>query len=149
MTKSWHQNFTRKPAALRTSPDGIQHHSVEEMNRWCKLLLDEKLGLIRNLKRQVAFPLQIDDNRAVRTPERKSKATGKMTGGRIMKYTADFTYERKSVIGAGIGVGEAVQDMVSWVAVIEDHKGFMDKVGELRIAIFEGIYGVKVYIHKR
>jgi hypothetical protein len=135
MTKSWHQQFTRKPAALRTSPDGIQHHSVEEMNRWCKLLLDEKLGLIRNLKRQVAFPLVIDDQRAIRTPERKSKATGKMTGGRIMKYTADFTYERLQ--------GN------EWVAVIEDHKGFMDKVGELRIAVFEGIYGVKVYIHKR
>lgn len=142
MKKSWHQNFTRKPKELRTSPDGILHASTEEMHRWCKLQMDEKLGLIRNLKRQVAFPLQIDEFRAVRTPT-----------GKVAKYTADFTYERQGLIDIDITSKDDSRQHVikqpGWIEVIEDHKGFMDKVGELRMAVFEGIYGKKIYIHKR
>lgn len=127
--RAWHTNFKRKPEYLRTSPDGIKHASVEEKERWCKLLFDQKMGLIRGLRRQVAYPLEIDENRAVRTPS-----------GRIAKYTADFVYSRPSTDKNGAPI---------WVEVIEDHKGYMDTTAALRIAVFEGIYGKTVYIHKR
>lgn len=124
MKRTWHQQFKRKPKEQRTSPDGITHDSTSEMHRWCKLQFDERLGLIRNLRRQVAYPLQIDDQRAVKTPT-----------GRIAKYTADFVFERKAPDG-------------TWHEVIEDSKGYMDKVAELRIAVFEAIYQKKVEIYK-
>ncbi len=120
---AWHSNFKKSGELARTSPDGIVHHSTEEMERWCKLLLDQQLGLIRNLCRQVAFPFVIDIDRSVKTPT-----------GRVMRYTADFVYER-------LIRGE-------WVEVIEDHKGFLDPVSKLRIAVFEAIHRKKVYIHK-
>lgn len=124
MKKVWHQNFAKKPAYLRTSPDGIIHDSVEEMQRWCSLLFEQKIGEIRNLKRQVRYPLDFGDGRAVKTPT-----------GRIAIYTCDFAYERKS--------GNV------WSEIIEDHKGFSDRLSEFRIAVFEAIYQKKVYMHKR
>lgn len=124
MAGMWHQQFRRSSREDRTDADGILHASVEEKMRWAKLSFDQKLGLIRNLKRQVHFPLVIDEHRAVRTPT-----------GKIARYTPDFTYER-------LQGGE-------WVEVIEDHKGFMDKVADLRIAVFEAIYQKKVSINKR
>lgn len=124
MTRAWHQQFKRKPKEARTSPDGITHDSVSEKERWCKLQFDAKLGLVRNLRRQVAYPLQIDPERAVKTPT-----------GRIAKYTPDFCYERLQANG-------------EWLEVIEDSKGYMDKVAELRIAVFEAIYSKKVAIYK-
>lgn len=127
MRQAWHQNFKKATKEDRTSIDGITHRSVEEKARWMKLSFDQRLGLIRGLRREVAFPLAIDAVRAVLTPSRKQ----------IARYTADFVYERHDP-----HTGE-------WVEVIEDHKGFMDKAAELRIAIFEAIYQKRVYIHKR
>ena len=124
MKKSWHQQFKRASLADRTSPDGIEHASTSEMKRWCKLQFDQKLGLVRNLRRQVAHPLRIDDNRAVRTPT-----------GRVAVYKPDFIYERLQGNGA-------------WQEVIEDAKGFMDTTAALRIAVFEAIYEKKVVIYK-
>lgn len=124
MTRAWHQNFKRKPKEARTSADGITHDSTAEMNRWCKLQFDERCGLVRNLQRQVAYPLRIDDQRSVKTPK-----------GQVAKYTSDFVYERKQANG-------------EWLEVIEDVKGHMDRVAELRIAVFEAIYSKKVAIHK-
>ena len=141
MKRTWHQQFKRKPKEARTSPDGITHDSVSEKERWCKLQFDERLGLVRNLRRQVAYPLQIDAVRAVKTPT-----------GRIAKYTPDFVYERFKMIDLDI---TSVKDTApryikqpAWVEVIEDSKGYMDKVAELRIAIFEAIYQKKVEIYK-
>jgi hypothetical protein len=125
MKKSWHQQFKRASAAERTSADGIEHASTSEMKRWCKLQFDEKLGLVRNLRRQVAHPLRIDDDRAVRTPT-----------GRVAIYKPDFIYERLQ------GNGE-------WVEVIEDIKGHLDKLAAFRISVFEAIYGKTVFINKR
>lgn len=124
MKKSWHQQFKRAPRELRISPDGVLHASVAEKERWCKLLMDEKLGLIRGLKRQVKYPLQIDEKRAVLTPT-----------GQIARYTADFVYESLRMSG-------------EWVEVIEDRKGYMDRLADLRIAMFEAIYQKKVTIVK-
>lgn len=125
MKKAWHQQIQRAPKERRTSPDGVVHASVEESHRWAKLKRDEALGLVRGLQRQVSYPLVIDDKRAVRTPT-----------GRVAVYKPDFVYERQ-------------QDDGTWSQVIEDHKGYMDRIAELRISIFEAIYSTKVYIHKK
>lgn len=127
--KSWHQQFQRKPKEQRTSPDGITHDSIEEKERWCKLLFDQKHGLIRGLKRQVAFPLEIDEHRAVLTPT-----------GKVARYTADFVYSRLSSDKDGLPI---------WVEVIEDYKGFLDSASAFRISVFEAIYGKKVKITRR
>lgn len=121
--KAWHQNFKRSPEQERTSPDGIVHHSAEEKNRWCKLLFDQKMGLVRNVCRQVVFKFVIDIERSVKTPT-----------GRVMQYKADFVYDR---LDRGV-----------WIEVIEDHKGFLDTTSQLRIAVFEAIHQKKVTIHK-
>lgn len=126
---AWHQNFKKAPEAQRTSPDGIKHDSVEEKERWCKLLMDQRCGVIRSLRRQVIFPLQIDEHRAVLTPT-----------GKVARYTADFVYSRPAVDRDGHPI---------WVEVIEDHKGFLDQGSAFRMAVFEGIYGKKIHINKR
>jgi hypothetical protein len=119
--QAWHAQRTIKPKEQRTSPDGIQHHSAAEMRRWCELLSLQERGHVKDLQRQVRFPLRIDEERAVLTPT-----------GRIAVYTPDFVYRR-------LTNGE-------WQLVIEDKKGHMDITSALRIAIFEAIYSVKVHI---
>ncbi len=57
------------------SADGIKHPSIKEAKRWRDLQLLLRSGRIRNLERQVAFP--------IRSP----------IGMTICKYIADFTYE--------------------------------------------------------
>lgn len=121
---AWHTQFKRSSKEQRTDRDGITHDSVEEMERWAKLKLDQQLGLIRNLCRQVPFEFVIDVDRSVKTPT-----------GRVMKYTADFCYD-KLING-------------EWVEIIEEYKGFLDEVSKMRIAIFEAIYRKKVYIKRR
>lgn len=59
----------------KTIYDGMVFDSLKEKNRYIELKLMEKAGIIKDLKRQVAFIL-ID----------KSKY------GRAIKYMADFTY---------------------------------------------------------
>jgi hypothetical protein len=58
----------------RTMVDGIAFHSVAEARRWSELLLLEKAGEVRNVRRQVAFVLYA------------------ITGQGICKYVADFLY---------------------------------------------------------
>lgn len=61
--------------------DGIRHDSGKEGSRWSFLLLQERLGTIQDLKRQVRFtliPSQYDEN-------------GKLLE-REVSYVADFTY---------------------------------------------------------
>lgn len=64
-----------------TMVDGIEFDSKAEARHYAKLLLLERAGLIKDLKRQVVF--QIAD--AVQLYGRKRPA---------IKYIADFTYEQ-------------------------------------------------------
>lgn len=120
--RAWHQQRTVVPPYRRTSADGILHPSESHMTRWNELKLLESRGLVRNLMREVRFPLSVH-GRPIKTPT-----------GRTRVYTADFVYER-------LTLGE-------WVRLIEEHKGYMDATSELRIAVFEACYDVTVTIHK-
>lgn len=119
---AWHQQRVIVPPHLRTSRDGIVFPSRTHMIRYTELMLEQRHGFIKDIQIEPRFPLYCGDS-PILTPT-----------GRTARYTADFAYMR-------LIDGE-------WVRVIEDHKGFMDKLAEFRIAVFEACYGVKVYIHR-
>lgn len=64
---------SNKFGAKRTVRDGITFHSKAEADRWSELCLLEKAGVVRNLERQVKFPLKVN-------------------GQLIATYYADFVY---------------------------------------------------------
>lgn len=135
MTQAWHQKFKRRPAEDRTSPDGILHASMAEKDRWCQLQLLERHGKVRHLQRQVKYTLACGDIE-IKTPT-----------GKVMVYKPDFVYERPPHDTTGFYPGTRIS-ADGWYEVIEDHKGFQDRIAELRIAVFEGLHKRKVHIHK-
>lgn len=120
--QKWTAQRTIKPKADRTSADGVTHASASEMRRWNTLVMLQAQGIIKDLRRQVRFPLFCGDA-PILTPS-----------GRQAVYTPDFIYLR-NIDGV-------------WIRVIEDHKGFMDPLAQFRIAVFEAAYKVKVTITK-
>lgn len=60
-------------AIPKTTSDGIRHASTAEARRWDVLKMIERAGAIRDLQRQVTFPLLVN-------------------GVQIGKYVADFVY---------------------------------------------------------
>lgn len=126
MRPKQHWTGNRKIVApeLRTSPDGIKHPSASHMRRYLALKLLESSGHITDLNLEVSFKL-IVENTPILTPT-----------GRTMIYTADFVYKRK----------RRADD--KWVWVVEEHKGYIDDVSRMRIAIFEAAYKCKVLFTK-
>jgi hypothetical protein len=49
------------PVADRTDADGVVHASKAQMIRWQKLQQWQQLGHIKNLRREVAYPLHAGD----------------------------------------------------------------------------------------
>ena len=120
--KTWTQQREIVAPEYRTSPDGILHASASEMGRWNALRLLESRGWVKELYRQVRFPLEMDGV-SIKTPT-----------GRTAYYTPDFVYKRWID-------GE-------WVLIIEEHKGYMDPLAQFRISVFEALYKVKVTVTK-
>ena len=112
-----------------TCPEtGEKFDSKSEYKRWRELKLLEMAGEIRNLRRQVRYPLEID-GRPIKT---RSKG---VPNGRRCFWTADFVYEeRDSLMGIG------------WNSVIEDRKGFDTQTSRFRRAVFEAMHDVRVRI---
>lgn len=125
--KPWHQQFRRSAKERRTDLDGTLFHSRTEMLRWHKLRLWQIAGHIRNLKRQVPFPLESADGK-VRVPTE---------AGKVAIYKADFVYDVKVPFKEG-----------EWERVVEDTKGYNSREAKFRIAVFEAIHGCKVKISK-
>jgi hypothetical protein len=82
--------------AKRTKVDGILFHSQKEARRYSELLLLERGGIIRNLRRQVRYPLVVNDVE-------------------VTVYIADFVYESHEHRENGD---------VYWKMVHEDVKGW-------------------------
>lgn len=114
------------PKEQRTSRDGIVFASKAELNRWEKLRLWQLAGDIRNLRRQVKYPLTID-------------------GVLVGHYTPDFVYEKRPMSPGSIHTVEATLPDL-WTEVIEDVKGAMTTDAALRIKVFEVIHKKKVHI---
>lgn len=108
----------------RTSPDGIVFDSLGELKRWEELRLLERAGKIRELRRQVRFPLEINGRPVV------IRSAGFPTGRRCA-YTADYTYFSVDFPN---------------VLTVEDFKPFATDAARLRIAVAECIYGFRVLL---
>lgn len=121
----------KRIAKTVTLPGGEKYASKAEMERHSTLLMRERLGEIRNLRRQVKYPLSIE-GRPIKITSPRYK------NGRQCVYTADFVYEERSV-GAHNGV-----QFVSWRMVVEESKGFYTEAARLRMAVFEAQYNIKV-----
>lgn len=89
-----------------------------EMLKYLDLQLLERTGHIRNLRRQVAYPLHINGEPI-------------LVDGRRAKYTADYIFLEPDENG-------------TWTEIIADYKGSMTEASKLRIAVFEAIYGVSI-----
>jgi Protein of unknown function (DUF1064) len=121
------------PKAERTDADGQVFASKGEMVRYHELLLLERAGKIRNIKRQPKFELTIQGPQGSLKPV--VIRSERYPEGRQCWYTADFQYD------------EAVPE--GWVTVVEDFKGYQTEVSKLRIAVAEAIYGFQVRITKK
>jgi len=123
-TKPKRSKFGAKPTIV----DGIRFHSTGEAKRWMELLTLQAAGEVRDVRRQVAFAMRVQNGpviiRSAGYPE-----------GRVAKYTADFTYfERDS------------KDREQWVYVIEDFKGHDASESRLRRAVIEAMLGTRIRI---
>ncbi len=155
MKKSWHQQTKRASKESRTSRDGILFASKGEMQYWEKLKLWQLAGDVRNLRRQVSFPLVCGEIKVLTDT------------GQIAKYTADFVFERRIYIpiikpkenlpNRGIEnqlrqidriVNPPIVRTDEWVEVIADYKGYAGKMEMFRIRVFEALYNKKVTIVK-
>ena len=106
---------------VKTS-DGLVHDSKREAMRWNELLLLERAGLIKDLKRQVKFVLIPAQYEQGTIGKRGGIKQGKLLE-RELSYIADFVYTEN---------GEMV---------VEDTKGFKTKEYILKRKLM-------LYIHK-
>ncbi len=112
----------RSSPERRTSADGIVLDSLSEMKRWEELRLLERAGDIRELRRQVRFPLEINGRPIlIRSP--------RYAAGRRCSYAPDFTYYDARFPN---------------VLTIEEHKGVWTDAARLRVAVAEAIYQFRV-----
>ena len=98
-----------------TELDGIKFHSRKESARYAQLKLYEKGGLISDLRLQVTYEL---------IP--KLVINGKTE--RAIKYVADFVY----------------YDTVHKCEVVEDVKGFKDRVYLLKYRLMKLIHNIDI-----
>src|SRR5439155_7030226 len=82
---------TSKYNAQKTEAEGIVFDSKAEAARWVELRLCEKMGGMRNLTRQVAYPLVVN-------------------GVLVSRYTSDFEYEERCPITDRFGESKVVED---------------------------------------
>lgn len=87
--------------------EGIVFQSKREANRYQELSLLERVGAIKNLKRQVKYTLIPSQYEKIWNPQKKAFVRGKCLE-RECSYVADFVYV----------------DVKSGEVVVEDVKGF-------------------------
>lgn len=108
----------RVASVSQRTVDGIVFASRLEAKRWSELVFQERIGVIRDLRRQPVYDLILPNGVPIKTRT-----------GRTMRYTADFRYLSHD--------GNLI---------IEDVKGYATETAMLRIAVAEAIYGFKVKI---
>ncbi len=106
---------------IKTDVNGIKFASKKEANRFDELLIQQKQGLIRDLKLQPSFTLQ----------ESYVTTDGKRV--RAIRYVADFSYMRL------IGVNE-------WEYVVEDVKCKATKTAiyGVKRKLMQQVYGIDI-----
>lgn len=104
-----------KYRAERTELDGVHFASKREAKRWGELLLLEKAGAIKGLRRQVRYPLTVN-------------------GELVTTYVADFEYL----------LAPTKKSQSVWIPVVEDAKGFRTKEYILKRKLMHAVYGIEV-----
>lgn len=104
----------------------IRFASRAEAERWCELRMGERLGVIRNLLRQVSYPLHAG---GVPLKIRSDR----YANGRLVVYRADFDYELRN--GAD-----------NWEHITEDMKGQDTPLSAHKRAHVEAEYGIRVLV---
>lgn len=118
------------------TPDGIEHASKREANRWLELKLMERAGEIRDLERQVVFNLI--PRQVVVYPRFGAGGKRLKDGERVIErgvdYIADFVYH----------------DCRTGKKVVEDTKGFRDTSSAvyakyvIKRKLMLWIYGIRI-----
>ena len=114
----------------------MKFDSIGERDRYICLLQDQEAGRIRNLKRQVKFPLTCN-------------------GVVVCHYIADFQYEIgegkmiKATMDFGFGDVRECNGFGEYTLVVEDFKGFLTETFQLKAKMFRACYGFDITITKR
>lgn len=105
-----------------TERHGIKFHSKKEADRYDQLLLLEKHGRVRNIRRQVRYDFRIN-------------------GVLIGWYVADYVYEELPVLKLPQGELHG-----AWREVVEDVKGFPSKTWPMKKKLMKALYGIDVRV---
>lgn len=98
-----------------TVVDGITFASKWEAHRWRELVLEARVGTIRNLERQRPFAIVISERH-------------------VCDYVADFVYDRWTETAAG----------GSWQRVVEDAKGVRTETYRLKRKLMRAVLGIEI-----
>lgn len=112
-----------KYGSRRIETDDGSFDSAGEHTRYCTLMLLQRTGQIKDLKRQVRFALIVNGEHI--------SIENKIGVRRRLYYEADFTYIEDDKL------------------VIEDFKGFDTSVSRLKRAIVEAMHSTRVRITRR
>lgn len=140
------QVATKKPRPRSSAPKtgkyknkkiefrGMSFDSIGERDRYVFLLSEQDAGNIRNLQRQVKYPLEIN-------------------GEHICFYVADFVYEKFT--GATVKMSGMFGEQKYTTAtehfekVVEDFKGVLTDVFKIKAKMFKACYGFDITITRR
>lgn len=109
-------NGRSKYRAKKTVVGDITFDSRAEAERYGVLVMLEKAGEISDLKRQVAFILEVN-------------------GTKICTYRCDFTYRLK---------GRSVNGVAQQALIVEDVKGFRTRDYVLKRKLMKACYGIDI-----
>jgi hypothetical protein len=109
-----------KMVAACCGVNAVEFDSKFEADRWAVLKVEEKMGNVRKLRRQVKIVIIFHGEPVKYKPS-----------NRIMAYIADFIYESFD--------GEL------WNGIIEDTKGFDTKDSKIKRALVSHMTGIEVY----
>ncbi|CAB4136973.1 hypothetical protein UFOVP315_21 [uncultured Caudovirales phage] len=127
LQKNGHVGFSGRPhkygAVATTTHDGIKHASKGQADRWDFLKNAEGMGLIKNLRREIPFKLEIN-------------------GVNVCIYRADHVYEL-----AGDFAVEARRKGQP-LCVVEDYKGTVTPEARLKMRLYEALHGWPVKVVK-
>lgn len=120
------QQKGHKYHAQPTRVDGVRFDSRAEARRFGELLMLERAGSIRGLRRQPEFPLYASIGSPILVPDRDPLALG--------VYRADFAYEALTETGG------------RWDPVVEDVKGVDTPLSKWKRAHVRAQYGIEVVL---
>lgn len=128
---AWKRYGGNKYGSRKVEVDGIVFDSKKEAKRWSELLLLEKAGAIRNLRRQVKFVLIPSQYENITKFDKKKKEIVEKKGKcleRECAYIADFFY----------------WDVENEKEVVEDTKGFRTKDYVIKRKLMLHVHGIIV-----